>query len=169
MNTKVLVAGVGNIFLGDDGFGVAVARRLASRRLPAGVTVKDFGIRGLDLAYALRDFDTVRFVDAVPRGDEPGTLYIIDASDEDLGPAGLSTHGMDPVSVLSFARELGPLPPAIYVVGCEPALIPDPEGDTVVGDLSGPVHAAVDEALVQIDRLVARLVDEAGAERGAGH
>lgn len=166
---KILVAGIGNIFLGDDGFGVAVARRLASRPVPDGVTVKDFGIRGLDLAYALRDYDTVVFIDAVPRGDEPGTLYIIDASDEDLGPAGLSTHGMDPVSVLSFAREVGPLPAAIYVVGCEPALIPDPEGDTVVGDLSGPVEAAVDEALVQIDALLARLVDEAGAERGAVH
>jgi hydrogenase maturation protease len=163
---RVLVAGLGNIFLGDDGFGVEVARRLADRPAVEGVTVKDFGIRGLDLAYALKDYESVIFVDAVPRGDEPGTLYVIDASGENLGPAGLSTHGMDPVSVLSFAREVGPLPPNIFVVGCQPGVIPDPEGAEVVGDLSAPVRAAVDEAIVQVERLLVRLVDGEPAGQG---
>lgn len=161
---RVLVAGIGNIFLGDDGFGVAVARRLADRALPGTVTVEDFGIRGLDLAYALSNYDVAIFVDIVPRGGDPGTIYLIDASDEELGPAGLQTHGMDPVSVLAFAREVGPLPPHIYVVGCEPAHVVDPDSGRIVGDLSEPVAAAVGEAA---GRVVALLADLAEPRRAA--
>ncbi|MFW6084679.1 MAG: hydrogenase maturation protease [Gemmatimonadota bacterium] len=163
----ILVACIGNIFLGDDGFGVEVARRLAGRRMPAGVTVEDFGIRGLDLAYALEKYDVVVFVDAVPRGGEPGTVYLIDASDEELAPSGIETHGMDPVTVLSFAQEVGPLPEEIYVIGCEPSVVPDPHGDVVVGGLSEEVEAAVDEAVRQVEALVAKLTGEREAKTPA--
>lgn len=79
MSKRVLIAGVGNIFLGDDGFGVEVVKRLAGREIPEGVEVKDFGIRGMDLAYALGDnYDLVIFVDATPRGEKPGTVYLIE-------------------------------------------------------------------------------------------
>lgn len=162
---RVLVAGIGNIFLGDDGFGVAVARRLADRALPGTVTVEDFGIRGLDLAYALSNYDVAIFVDIVPRGGDPGTIYLIDASDEELGPAGLQTHGMDPVSVLAFAREVGALPPHIYVVGCEPAHVVDPDSGRIVGDLSGPVAVAVDEAADRVVALLAELAEPRQAAR----
>jgi hydrogenase maturation protease len=110
---RVLVAGIGNIFLGDDGFGVEVVRRLAERPLPEGVEVKDFGIRGMDLAYALQDdYGLVVFVDATPRGGEPGTLYLIDPEIEDDGEATLDTHGMDPVKVIKLSRALGAARPA---------------------------------------------------------
>lgn len=162
---RVLVAGIGNIFLGDDGFGVAVARRLADRALPGTVTVEDFGIRGLDLAYALSNYDVAIFVDIVPRGGDPGTIYLIDASDEELGPAGLQTHGMDPVSVLAFAREVGVLPSRIYVVGCEPAHVVDPDSGRIVGDLSEPVAAAVAEAAGRVVALLAELAEPRRAAR----
>lgn len=161
---RVLVAGIGNIFLGDDGFGVEVARRLARRAQPAGVTVEDFGIRGLDLAYALEKYDVAIFVDAVPRGEEPGTIYVIDASDEELGPAGLQTHGMDPVSVLAFAREVGPVPDGVYVVGCEPAFVPDSAAGDVVGQLSDVVEAAVDRAVVRVEALLTELTGPVAAQ-----
>ncbi len=106
---RVLVAGIGNVFLGDDGFGVAVAERLARRELPAGVEARDFGIRGMDLAYALGDYDAAVLVDAVPRGGEPGTLYVIEPK-LDLPGGQFQAHGMDPVSVLALARELGGTP-----------------------------------------------------------
>lgn len=88
MNGRILVAGIGNIFLGDDGFGVEVVRQLAQRDLPEGIEVVDFGIRGVDLAYAsLDDYDAVIFVDTAPRGGAPGTLYLIEAKLEDDGEA----------------------------------------------------------------------------------
>ena len=123
----VLIAGIGNVFLGDDGFGVEVARRLAERELPAGVKVADFGIRGMDLAYELQeDYDAAVLVDAVPRGGEPGTLYVIEPELEAAGPV-LDAHAMDPVRVLGLARTLGTLPPRVLVVGCEPATALRPE------------------------------------------
>lgn len=155
---RILVAGIGNMFLGDDGFGVEVARLLAGRSLPDGATVEDFGIRGLDLAYSLASYDVAIFIDAVPRGGEPGTIYVIDASDEELGPAGLRTHGMDPVSVLAFAREVGSLPARIFVVGCEPAEVIDPESGRIVGELSEPVAAAVPEAAARVEALLGELM-----------
>ena len=105
---RVLIAGIGNIFLGDDGFGVEVVTRLAGSGLPEGVEVKDFGIRGMDLAYALQDdYDLVVFVDATPRGEEPGTVYLIEPEIEEDGEVSLDTHGMDPVKVIKLARALG--------------------------------------------------------------
>ena len=153
---KILVACVGNIFLGDDGFGVEVARSLAQRQLPEGVSAKDFGIRGFDLAYALLDpWDLVIIVDALPRGEAPGTLYVVEPALN--GPASAETainpHGMDPVHVLSLAASMGTISTQVLVVGCEPHDF----GDELEGrmGLSSPVQAAVEEASNMILRLVA--------------
>ena len=100
---RILVAGIGNIFLGDDGFGSEVARRLLARPLPAEVRVVDFGIRGFDLAYALLDgYDVTVFVDATPRGGEPGTIYTIEPDlseirEPDAREMMVETHGMNPM------------------------------------------------------------------------
>jgi hydrogenase maturation protease len=159
---RVLVAGVGNIFLGDDGFGVEVVRRLAERALPEGVEVKDFGIRGMDLAYALQeDYEVVVFVDAVPRGEEPGTVYLIEPEIEEDGEVSLDTHGMDPVKVIKLSRALGAEPTRTFVVGCEPLVVLSGEDyDDMSMELSEPVQAAVGEAV----KLVESLVEEIGGE-----
>src|SRR5436309_7524179 len=119
---RILIACIGNIFLGDDGFGVEVAQRLQSRKTkqyPPGVEVIDFGIRGMDLAYTLLDdYDTLVLVDAVPRGGPPGTLYLIEPDLTGIDPEkgaeasreALDAHSMDPVKVLAFARTLGARP-----------------------------------------------------------
>ena len=159
---RVLVAGVGNIFLGDDGFGVEVVRRLAGRGLPEGVEVVDFGIRGMDLAYALQDdYDLVVFVDATPRGEKPGTVYLIEPEIEEDGGVALDTHGMDPVKVMKLSRVLGASPTRTLVVGCEPQVILSGEDyDDMLMQLSEPVLAAVEEAA----KLVESLVEEIGKE-----
>jgi len=153
---------VGNIFLGDDGFGVEVARRLAEREMPEGVEVKDFGIRGMDLAYALQeDYEVVIFVDAVPRGEEPGTVYLIEPEIEEDGEVSLDTHGMDPVKVIKLSRALGAEPTRTLVVGCEPRVVLSGEDyDDMSMELSEPVQAAVGEAV----KLVESLVEEIGGE-----
>jgi hydrogenase maturation protease len=141
---KVLIAGVGNIFLGDDGFGVEVAAALGKNPLPQGVSVKDFGIRGFDLAYALLDpWDTVIIVDALQRGEAPGTLYVLEP-DAATANMELNPHGMDPVRVLNLAASLGTISAKVLVVGCEPHDF----GDELEGrmGLSPPVTAAVAEA-----------------------
>ena len=156
---RVLIAGIGNIFLGDDGFGVEVAQRMARREQPVGVRVVDFGIRGLDLAYAMLDgFDTVIFVDAAPRGGTPGMLYVIEPDPSDLdggqdieGPT-VAAHDMDPVNVLRLVKALGGVLPKVLVVGCEPMSLGD-EGGSI--GLSAPVLSAVDEAVVLVESLVA--------------
>lgn len=152
----VLVAGVGNIFLGDDGFGVEVVRRLAERELPEGVEVVDFGVRGLDLAYALQDdYDLVIFIDATPQGERPGTVYLIEPEIEDVGEMALDAHGMDPVKVMKLARALGAEPTRTLVVGCEPQTIVTGENyEDVLVELSEPVHAAVEEAAKMVESLV---------------
>jgi hydrogenase maturation protease len=159
---RVLVAGVGNIFLGDDGFGVEVVRRLTEREMPEGVEVKDFGIRGMDLAYALQeDYEVVVFVDAVPRGEEPGTVYLIEPEIEEDGEISLDTHGMDPVKVIKLSRALGAEPARTLVVGCEPQVVLSGEDyDDMSMELSEPVHAAVGDAV----KLVESLVEEIGGE-----
>jgi len=153
---RVLVAGIGNIFLGDDGFGVEVVRRLAGSAVPQGVEVKDFGIRGMDLAYALQDdYDLVVFVDATPRGGEPGTVYLIEPEIEDEGEVTLDTHGMDPVKVLRLARAMGARMPRTLVVGCETQNIPGTHSyDDMLMELSEPVQAAVEEAANLVETLV---------------
>ncbi|MBA2262041.1 MAG: hydrogenase maturation protease [Solirubrobacterales bacterium] len=145
--TRVLVAGIGNVFLADDGFGVEVAALLAREELPAGVEVRDFGIRGLALAYELQEgWDAVVLVDAVPRGGQPGTLYVIEPEIED-GQMAMDAHGMDPVKVLGLARSLGSLPPRILVVGCEPEVHMTGEEEDIVMELSAAVRAATVEAV----------------------
>jgi hydrogenase maturation protease len=159
---RVLVAGVGNIFLGDDGFGVEVVRRLAGRKLPEGVEVADFGIRGMDLAYALQDdYDVVVFVDAIPRGDEPGTVYLIEPEIEVDGEISLDTHGMDPVKVIKLSRALGAEPTRTLVVGCEPQVVVSGEDyDDMMMELSEPVRAAVEEAAKLVESLVVEEIDK---------
>jgi hydrogenase maturation protease len=167
MSKHVLVAGIGNIFLGDDGFGVEVVRRLAGSGLPEGVEVKDFGIRGLDLAYALQDdYELVVFVDATPRGDEPGTVYLIEPEIEEDGVVTLDTHGMDPVKVIKLSRALGARPTRTLVVGCEPQVVVSGEDyDDMLMELSEPVRAAVEEAAKLVESLVERIVAEDGKVR----
>ena len=148
MNPGILVAGIGNIFLGDDGFGVEVVRRLASRPLPAGVRVADFGIRGLHLAFELLEHpeDTTILGDVTPRAGEPGTVYLIEPDLETLaGPAGpADAHDMTPAAVFGLLRSLGGTPGRVLIVGCEPLSTEEEMG------LSPPVAEAVDEAVALI-------------------
>jgi hydrogenase maturation protease len=157
MKGKLLIAGVGNIFLGDDAFGVEVIKRLGERSLPERVVVKDFGIRSYDLAYALmEDWDLAILVDALPRGGTPGTLYTLEPQlpDSREMPPVLDAHSMDPVAVLQLVSALGGRCPHLVVVGCEPATVEeDAEGNF---GLSAPVAAALDEAVRVIEDLIVR-------------
>jgi hydrogenase maturation protease len=165
MPQRILVAGIGNIFLGDDGFGVAVARHLAQRALPDSVQVVDFGIRGMDLAYALlEDYDAVILVDVAARGEKPGTLYLIEPQMDQDGAVALDTHGMDPVKVLALARALGARPTRTWLVACEPGrLVDGGDYEDVLVELSEPVRAAVEEAVSMVEALVE---DISGVKRG---
>jgi hydrogenase maturation protease len=167
---RILVAGIGNIFLGDDAFGVEVAWRMSQRALPDNVRVADFGIRGMDLAYALLDgYDAAILVDAAARGGDPGTLYVIEPEtepeSEDAKPALMEAHGMNPMRVLDMARALGGRPKRVLVVGCEPATL----GDEIEGamGLSAPVEAAVGGAMAMVESLVSRITEELQADAPA--
>ncbi len=154
-NVRILIACIGNIFLGDDGFGTEVARRLAKCPLPPGVILKDFGIRGLDLTYALLDpYDLVILVDACPRGGEPGTVYLIEPEsiDSDGTPFLVEAHSMNPMSVLRAVKSMGGAPSRVLLVGCEPGDLGSEEEGKL--GLSDPVNAAVDEAVAMIESLV---------------
>jgi len=162
MTPTILIAGIGNIFLGDDAFGVEVARSLLARSLPPRVQVKDFGIRGFDLAYTLLDpWHTLIMVDAIQRDEPPGTLFLIEPDLSGLGNLAaegldLNPHGMDPMRVLNLAASLGPIQPRVLVLGCEP----NDFGDELEGrmGLSEAVQAAVEEASTMIERLVGRIL-----------
>ncbi|MGB8507504.1 MAG: hydrogenase maturation protease [Pyrinomonadaceae bacterium] len=160
---SILIAGIGNIFLGDDAFGSEVARVLARRELPDEVRVVDFGIRGFDLAYALLDgYEVTIFIDATPRGGEPGTLYTIEPDlDElnDLDAEGMmvETHGMNPMKVLAMVKSMGGEFKRILLVGCEPAPLESEDG--YMG-LSQPVQQAVDEAVRIVESLVWKILEE---------
>ncbi|MBV9123510.1 MAG: hydrogenase maturation protease, partial [Planctomycetes bacterium] len=160
---RVLVAGIGNIFLGDDAFGVEVARRLADQPQPEGVRVVDFGIRGLDLAYALlEDWDLAILVDATPRGHPPGTLYLIQPDLDNLEVPGaqemlVETHGMNPLKVLRLVLAMGGRVPRLRVVGCEPGTV-GTEEDPIMG-LSPPVQAAVEGAIQMIQKAIQPLLE----------
>jgi hydrogenase maturation protease len=152
---EILVAGIGNVFLGDDAFGVEVVRRLAGRPLPLGVKVADFGIRGLDLAFELLDRPdgTAILVDATPRGGEAGTVYLIEAEMPAAAAAAAGwtdVHSMTPGVVLALLARLGGTPPRLLVVGCEPLRAEEEMG------LSPPVERAVDEAVDLILEVIAR-------------
>lgn len=165
--TRVLIAGIGNAFLGDDGFGVALAGRLSRRARPAGVEVVDFGIRGMDLACAMQDeaLQAVVMLDAAPRGEPPGTLSVLEP-DVDGVPLRVDAHGMDPVSVLALARELGGAAslPRTLVVCCEPGTRMTGEEDEIVIALSEPVQAALDPAAALVEELVEELVGQVPVE-----
>ncbi len=154
MEGRILVAGIGNIFLGDDAFGVEVVQQLTSRCLPRNVQVVDFGIRSYDLAYALmEEWDLVILVDAVPRGGRPGTIYTIEAElPESGGVTSPDAHSMNPVSVLRLVQALGGKPGRLLVVGCEPSNV-DADENGGFG-LSPPVQEAVSQAIQVIENLV---------------
>jgi hydrogenase maturation protease len=165
---RILVAGIGNIFLGDDAFGVEVVRRLSSRELPPAVRLTDFGIRGYDLAYALLDgYEVTILVDACPRGEPAGTLYVIEPDLKDLGSAeeqqlAVEAHSMNPLNVLRLAASMGPLK-RVLLVGCEPATLGPDEGQM---GLSEPIEAALEEAVKMVESLIEKILhgDDVGAE-----
>lgn len=158
----ILIAGIGNIFLGDDGFGVEVVRRLSNLKLPETVRVADFGIRGFDLAYALEDgYETTILVDACPRGEAPGTLYVMAPDwnaldDPEAPPAVIEAHTMNPLSVLRMARAMNKEVKNVLLVGCEPETLGGEEGQM---GLSAPVEAAVEEAVSLVESLIDRVLD----------
>ncbi|MFD8373266.1 hydrogenase maturation protease [Streptomyces sp. NPDC059688] len=162
MTPRLLVAGVGNIFLADDAFGPEVIRALEHRPLPPEARVHDYGIRGMDLAYALLDgYPTALLIDAARRGHPPGTLTLIEAEPPD-GTVPPEAHGMDPAKVLALATHLGDEPlPRVLVLACEPEVLPS--DDDLLPGLSAPVRAAVDRAVDALHSLVpALLADPAG-------
>ncbi|MGA9524733.1 MAG: hydrogenase maturation protease [Myxococcaceae bacterium] len=151
MSPRILIAGIGNIFFSDDGFGVEVARRL-SLQPPEGTRVTDFGIRGLHLAYALLDpLDLVVVVDALSRGGTAGTVYAIEPDlDAGLGATDPDAHGLSLPAVFASARAMGGALPRIIVVGCEPQEIGEGVG------LSAPVQTAIEPAEALVRELVER-------------
>lgn len=163
---RVLVAGIGNVFLGDDGFGVEVVKRISDEPQPDGVKVEDFGIRGLHLAYEmLEGYDTTILVDASARGGAPGDLYVIEIGADDLPPvptsdqlveqgAVLDAHGMDPAQVIGLLEMLGGTPGRVLVLGCEPAFVEERMG------LSEQVAVSLDVAVAELRRLIG---EESGA------
>ncbi len=166
---NILVAGVGNIFMGDDGFGCEVARRLAERPLPEGTKLVDFGIRGIDLTYALMDdFDGAIIIDTAQRDEEPGTVTVVipevavvdSANPEDLM---LEPHSLDPAKVLRFVEAMGGGIKNLVLVACEPQTF---GGDDGALGLSPAVAGAVDEAVATVERLVGQFA-KSGAWPGA--
>lgn len=173
---RILVACIGNIFFGDDGFGVEVAKQLLGRqnqRYPENVHIIDFGIRGIELAYTLlEDYDTLVLVDIVSRGGSPGTLYVLepelpcDAAMQGMrsGSVALDGHSMDPVKVLTLARTLGAPSMHTLLVGCEPAT----QGTGTVEEemsmgLSEPVQAAIAAAIQMIDEIIENFLSVSAA------
>jgi hydrogenase maturation protease len=153
----ILVAGIGNIFFGDDAFGSEVARELQRERRPwpENVRVEDFGIRSYDLAYALMDGIDAVLIDAVPRGEAPGTVYLIEPDLRNLGAATPDGHAMNLVNVLRIVESFGVQTGRLFLVGCEPSVLDCEDGRF---GLSAPVQAAVPEAIALVERVVADLI-----------
>ena len=159
--TNILVAGIGNIFFGDDAFGVEVAQKLSGKQFPKSVTVKDFGIRGFDLAYAMMDdrYDVTILIDAIPQGGKPGSLHTIepDLTDldslEDWSP--VDTHGMTPVRVFRLIEAMGGKCKRVLIVGCEPESLGPEEGQL---GLTPTVAASVDEAANLIEAMIKEIL-----------
>ena len=162
---KILIAGIGNIFHGDDGFGCETVRELTHRTFPDGVTVRDFGIRSYDLAYALTNgYDTAILVDAVSHKTDPGTVYLIEPDLNRLD--GMQTaladaHTTSPITVLQMAKSLGKISRKVFLVGCEPAVLENDSGE--IG-LSPQVKRAVPAAVELIESFVGELISESRKE-----
>ncbi len=156
-NASVLVAGIGNIFQGDDAFGVSVIGKLAGLDLPRHVRLMDIGIRAIDLGFALLDeHELTILVDATARGGTPGTLYTLEISPGDIPDASdealVNSHGLDPVRVLALAKSMGAQLKNVLLIGCEPLAL-DHDNTGHIG-LSAPVEAAVDSAVATIEHLI---------------
>jgi hydrogenase maturation protease len=166
MTSSILIAGVGNIFLGDDAFGIEVVRALGAQPMPDGVTPVDYGIRGFDLAYALLDpWDTVVIVDALSRGGPPGTLYTIEPDLDSLkdappGETMINPHGMDPMRVLQLAFSMGTVSARVVIVGCEPKDF----GDELEGrmGLSDVVQSSIVGAVAMVESVVRQIAAPSG-------
>jgi hydrogenase maturation protease len=184
MSAKILIAGIGNIFKADDGFGVEVVQRLAKKATLESARVVDFGIRGLDLAYALLDgqYEAAILVDVVKRGGPAGTVYVLEIDPKKLGgPEALGggfeenesqtvlaeTHGMHPAKVLAWVKAMGGSLPLLRLVGCEPQNVCDDEEDLQMG-LTPQVEQAIDQAIEQIEALVRTLMMELEERAGEG-
>ncbi len=189
MTTRTLVAGVGNVFQGDDAFGVEVIKLLASRPWPAGVEVADFGIRGVHLVYELLDgCDLFVLVDAAQRGYEPGTVTVLEVGPADTVPADrvpagtrpagtrpvgtrpagngpgvpvMDAHGLEPDAIFTMLDSMGRRPGRSLVVACEPADVSPGMG------LSGPVRAALPHAVRAVEEILDRIREEVQGEEGA--
>jgi hydrogenase maturation protease len=157
LEKQILIAGVGNAWLQDDGFGAEVARRLAEVELPSGVSVMDVGTSGLDLAYeVMRGYSALMIVDVSRQGGEPGTLYVIDVEPDDVPDTiedgeTIDPHSMDPMTMLRFVRVIGGWPGRVQVIACEPAVV-----DDVGVGLTEVVEASVARAM----ELVLETVEE---------
>jgi hydrogenase maturation protease len=169
---KILVAGVGNIFLGDDAFGVEMVQRLRAVALPPEVTLADFGIRSFDLAYAMADgYDVIILLDATSRGNSPGTVSLIEPEVEGFGDAGqpVDAHSTNPERALQIASSLGGQLGHLYVIGCEPGVLETEDGQL---GLSEQVEAAIPNAIQMLLTLLHELLNAnqnaefASAERG---
>jgi hydrogenase maturation protease len=162
---RILVAGIGNIFMGDDAFGCRVAGDLTRHEMPEEVRVKDFGIRSYDLAYAIMDdYDAVILVDAMALGEAPGTVSLIEADSgklEEMAAGEPDAHSMNPLAALQLVHSLGGEVRQLYVVGCEPAML-----DTEDIGLSDPVSAAVPGAGAMVETLVHDLLEKQPAKGG---
>jgi hydrogenase maturation protease len=160
MKPSILVAGIGNIFFGDDAFGSEVARLMLRRTWPAQVRVDDFGIRSYDLAYALMEGCDAIFIDVVSRGGEPGTLYLIEPDVENLESGGdeiPDAHSMNPVRVLQMVKSLGGKTGRLYLVGCEPSVL---EAEDGAMGLSEKVRAAIPDAIAMVESLLHDLLHD---------
>lgn len=165
--TRILIAGIGNAWLGDDGFGGAVAERLEQRGLPEEAAVFDFGTGGLDLAYeVMRGYDALVLVDISRQGGEPGTLYVMEVAESDVEGGiedgqTINPHGMDPRTVLRFVRSIGAWPGKVVVIACEPSAV----GELGLA-LSDAVGGAVDRAVDLVLDTVSELRREAAHSAG---
>ncbi len=159
---SILVACIGNIFQGDDAFGCEVAKALFPRIPAADVRVVDFGIRGLDLTYALMEAPELTIlVDAVSRGGEPGTIYTIEPDLDELertGNSAIDAHSMDPAQVLRAAKAMGGKLGRVLLVGCEPGDLGGEEGRM---GLTPPVAQAIEPAAAAVEELIAKELQEA--------
>jgi hydrogenase maturation protease len=154
---QFLVAGIGNIFFGDDAFGSEVARRLLRERWSEDVRIADFGIRGMDLMFALIEgYETVVIIDTTPRNGTPGTLYLIEPEVGESAGVQVEAHAMDLFRVLAAARSMGATWKRLLIVGCEPS--PDslePDGEGAMG-MSAPVTGAIEGAVQMVRRIVCK-------------